>query len=466
MQIRSKLTLQFILIVVFILQISLFFIYFKFKNKLEDEFYNGLKSKAFMTAEMLVNQKEFEPTLENTPLDSNAIEIPSTENFIIYNFANQKIYEFNKSNESGIPLETIKNIKRYGEYRFDHGMYKAIGIHFKNKFQKEYNVISESIFNSSDLMNLRNIIIIDFFLIILILSISGWIFAGQALRPITNIMNEIDKILPSDLSQRLSPSRNKDELSRLAGTFNRLLQRVEEAFNIQKSFLSNISHELKNPLTVIKSQIEVILSRDRSNEEYKKTLNSVLQDVEDLNVVADQLMQLARIKNNINQIKFEKIRLDELIWDTRSFVLKNNPDYLIFIDCNSLPQDSEKLYITGNEQLLKTSFVNLFDNGCKFSDDHQLLVKLSLDETNKLVVEMIDHGPGISEDEKQLIFTPFYRSLKSSQVKGSGVGLALVDSVLKLHEATIEIFENKPVGSIFKISFLGPKNDYQVNGNI
>lgn len=453
MQIRSKLTLQFILIVAIILQISLFFIYFKFKNKIEDEFYNGLKSKAFMTAEMLVNQKEFEPTLDESKLDSNAIEIPSTENFIIYNFDNKKIYEFNQSSDLGIPLEIIKRIKLFGEYRFDHGIYKAIGIYYKNRFNKEYTVISESVFNSTDLQSLRNIIIIDFFIIIIILLASGWFFAGQALQPVTNIMNEIDKILPSDLSKRLPASGSNDELSRLTRTFNSLLQRVEEAFNVQKSFLSNISHELKNPLTVISSQIEVALSRERTNEDYRKTLDSILQDVKDLNIVSDQLMQLSRIKNHISSIEFKKIRLDELLWDTRSVVLKNHPDYLIMIDFEAMPVDSDKLYISGNEQLLKTAFTNLFDNGCKFSDDHQIKVKLTTLENNCLVVEISDHGPGISDDEKQLIFTPFYRSPKSSKIKGSGVGLALVDSVLKVHEASVEILDNIPVGIIFRLSF-------------
>lgn len=462
MQIRSKLTLQFILIFAVILQISLFFIYFKFKKHLEDEFYDGLKSKAFMTAEMLVNLKDVEPNQEPLTKDSSGIQLQSKENFLIFNNANQIIFEFNQLNEVEISNQTLELIKKGGEYRFEHGKFKAIGIFYKNKYQKDYTIISEAIFNSTDLENLRNIIIIDFFLIIIILSASGWFFAGQALKPVTNIMNQIDKILPSDLSERLNTSGNKDELSRLTNTFNNLLDRIEYTFNLQKSFLSNISHELKNPLTVITSQLEVLLAKERSNEDYKKTLSSVLQDVKDLSVVTDQLMQLARIKNNFNQIKFEKIRIDELIWDSRDTLLKNNPQYKVNVDYEKIPLDSEKLYIFANEHLLKTALMNIFENGCKFSNDFQLLVKLSSENDKLLKIEIIDNGPGIADDEKNIIMTPFYRSPKNNKVKGSGVGLALVDSVLKLHDATLVISDNKPVGSVFTILL---KSDFSPNNH-
>ncbi len=452
MQIRSRLTLRFILIVAFILQLSLFFIYFKFRSYIEDEFYNSLKSKAFMTAEMLVNQSTREPSINSINQNSFAFQLPSKENFIIYNQNLEKIYAFNQSASNEISLSVLNLIKSKGEYRFKHANFNALGVSYTNKYNKKYIIISEAVFDSNTLFNLRNILLFDFFLIITFVAISGWIFAGQALTPVSNIMNQMDKILPSDLSKRLESSSNKDELSRLAMTFNNLLDRIQYAFNIQKSFLSNVSHELRNPLTVIMSQIEVILDKERTSEEYHKTLESVLEDVKDLHSVSDQLMLLARINANNDQIAFEKLRLDEMIWQTKASLTKTHPSYKINFDVNQLPSDPDKLYIKGNEQLIKTALINLFDNGCKFSPDQTVNVKLLLRNNNQIAIEIIDHGPGISNEERAMIFEPFYRSPKTNDVRGSGIGLSLVDSILKIHSAKLEIEQGESKGSIFTIT--------------
>lgn len=451
MQIRSRLTLRFILIVAFILQLSLFFIYFKFRNHIEDEFYSSLKSKAFMTAEMIVNQSPKEPSF-NSSSNNTPVQLPSRENFIIFNKDLVKIYAFSQNSSDEIPGNLLSQILTKGEQRFKHGSLNALGVKFKNKYNKEYIVVSEAILDSNNLINLRNILIFDFFLIIAFVAISGWIFAGQALTPVSNIMNQMDKILPSDLSKRLELSSNKDELSRLAMTFNNLLDRIQYAFNIQKSFLSNVSHELKNPLTAIISQLEVILSKERTNEEYNKTLTSVLDDVKDLHEVSDQLMQLARINAINDQMLFEKIRLDEMVWQTKASIIKNHPHYKVNFDVSDLPDDPEKLYVKGNEQLLKTALTNLFDNGCKFSPDSMINVKIFITKENSIVIEIMDKGPGISLEEKAMIFEPFYRSPKTNNIKGSGIGLSLVDSILKLHNAVLDIESRENIGSIFRMT--------------
>src|SRR4029079_9948186 len=100
----------------------------------------------------------------------------------------------------------------------------------------------------------------------------GWFFARQALSPVSAIMNQVDALLPTDMSHRLEATNQKDELSRLVITFNNLLDRIQHAFKNQKMFLSNISHELKNPLNVIVSQVEVTLDKERSVEDYQHTL--------------------------------------------------------------------------------------------------------------------------------------------------------------------------------------------------
>ncbi len=156
-------------------------------------------------------------------------------------------------------------------------------------------IIAESVFDQVHLDNLTQILILVFLISITLVAIGGWFFARQALAPVSRIMNQVDALLPTDMSHRLETNNQHDELSRLVITFNKLLDRIQQVFGLQKMFLSNISHELKNPLNVIVSQVEVTLHKERTEEEYEATLSSVLSDVQELNDVADKLMQMARI---------------------------------------------------------------------------------------------------------------------------------------------------------------------------
>ncbi|MBK7242308.1 MAG: HAMP domain-containing protein [Saprospiraceae bacterium] len=453
MQIRTKLTLWFILLVAFLLQASLYFIYYKFKDYTEDEFYTGLKSKAFMTAEMVINNdKELAPIIHHSD-ESEIIQMPVRENFIIYNQRLEKVYSFSPQHGDNVTEHTLQQIISKGELRFKHGPLNALGIYYPNKYNKQFIIISEGIIDLHNLNNLKTILIIDFLIILLFVSLFGWFFAGRAMQPVANIMNQIDRILPSDLSQRLVESKNKDELSRLSLTFNQLLDRIQEAFKIQKSFLSNISHELKNPLTVITSQIEVILSKDRNAEAYHQTLASVLEDVKALNIVSDQLMQLARLSSNSNEIIFDELRVDDVIWQAREQVMKNHPDYKVLFQTNEFPDNPEKMQIMGSVNLLRTALINLMDNGCKFSPDHTVHVFLGFNKNKLLYVVVQDQGPGISDEERQLIFEPFYRSSKTNSIKGSGIGLSLVKSIVKIHHAELTIETQEHQGTSFTITF-------------
>lgn len=114
-------------------------------------------------------------------------------------------------------------------------------------------------FVTQELVRLGNILIITFFLFLTLTAVGGYYFAGTALQPIPKTMNEIDYMLPSDLTQRLNVDNNKDELSKLFIYANKLLDRIEDAFKIQKGFLSNVPHELRNPLASIISSIQAVI---------------------------------------------------------------------------------------------------------------------------------------------------------------------------------------------------------------
>lgn len=453
MQIRTKLTLQFIILVAGILLMSLCIIYIKFRQMTEDEFYDNLRSKALMTAEMVLHREDtFKPLEEKSEADSSASKLPFRENVMIFNTDLQLVFAFDRA-ATPLPKKTLLSLKSGNETRLQHGNLLAIGLRHTTHSGREYLVVAESVFNPEELKNLRNILIVTFFTCIGVVALGGWFYAGQAMSPVARIVNQVDKILPSDLRARLDAPNNHDEISRLVATFNRLLDRIQFAFRMQKNFISNVSHELKNPLSVIISQLEVALDKKRQADDYQATLASVLEDTRELSDTTEKLLQLARVHSEGADIVFEQVRLDEIMLQTRAVLLRLHPDYHISFDIEGAPDSEDQLCVRGNEPLLRSAFQNLMDNGCKFSPDKKVDVKIWFDPAGRHHVEITDRGPGIPAKDLQLIFQPFYRSSQNIHIRGSGIGLSLVDSILKLHHIALEVASAKGKGTTFKLSF-------------
>jgi signal transduction histidine kinase len=452
MLIRNRLTIQFLVIVASIWLIAMAFIHVQFRTYLECEHYANLRSKALMTAEMLLNKDQ--PVLEDQAVgDSDyAALTANSENITIYNHDLQRIFRFYPSEDTANKA-LLREIETKKEVQFTRGEFKSLGLHYRNQYDQEFIIIADGIFDRVYLVTLGRIILIAFSLLIVVVAAGGWFFAGQALAPVTRIMNQIDAIIPTDLSQRLQHSRKTDELSRLVRAFNNLLDRIQHVFKNQKLFLSNISHELKNSLSVIQSQLQISLDKERSTPEYRATLDSVLDDVRELTDVTDKLMQLARINADDTQIVFEKVRIDELIWQARAMLLKSHPDYKVRLDMQNLPEDVDCLVVSGNEPLLRTALLNLLENGCKFSSEKQVNVRLSPTVQGSIQVEICDTGPGIAPEELSLVFEPFYRSDSTASIRGSGIGLSLVQSIMKLHQVTLKVTSQLNTGTTFSLEF-------------
>lgn len=450
MQIRSKLTIQFLLIVAGILFVALLFIHFQFEYQLKNEFYTHLQSKALMTAQMVLSRTEIPDNKSSSQIYYSPTSY--SENISIYSKDLQRIYSFNPVNDQYLSA-TLKTLWEKEESRFIRGKFHVLATLFTRNDQTPFLIIIESVFNPEQLQNLDKILIWVFGTFIVLVALSGWVFAGQALKPLNKIMNQVDKIFPKDLSQRLEPPNQKDELSRLVITFNKLLDRIQHAFKNQKSFLSNVSHELKNPLNVIISQLEITLHKDRTGQEYRETMKSVLEDVRDLSEISEKLFQLAKTNSDENIIPFQKIRIDEIIWQTKESILKTNKEYQIKFEIANLPEDEEKLFINGNEKLLKIALLNLLENGCKFSHLKQVIIRLNFVEKNAISIEIEDHGPGIKAEEIPLLFQPFYRSPSTSFIKGKGIGLSLVDNIMKLHRIKMKVTSRIGQGTTFSLEF-------------
>jgi signal transduction histidine kinase len=168
--------------------------------------------------------------------------------------------------------------------------------------------------------------------------------------------------------------------------------------------------------------------------------------------MSNSLLELAQLSRGESSFSMTRVRLDEIIWEVRERLEAGETGYQVIIELRELPEDESKLYVNGNPHLLKTALRNVIENACKFSPERQAQVVLTCQE-ERLVVAVIDRGPGIGEQDLQRIFEPFYRADATSRTKGYGIGLSLTQRIIALHKGTLEIDSKEGKGTIVRVTF-------------
>jgi signal transduction histidine kinase len=304
----------------------------------------------------------------------------------------------------------------------------------------------------TELNQLKLILLTGWLVSLVIIFVTGRYFAGKALQPISKVVKEVDTISISNLHNRVSEGNGQDEIAQLAKTFNRLLERLEIAFQLQRNFVSNASHELRTPLSTITAQLEVTLLNKRTTAEYELVLNSVLDDIRDLNQLSEGLFDLTLASRDVSLMKFANVRMDELLLQARKELLKRKKDYTINIHFGEFPEEETALTLFGKEHLLKSVVINLMDNACKFSGNKTADVFLDI-ETNTIKLTVSDSGIGMPDEYLNNIFKPLLRAENAKRIPGHGLGLALAKRIVELHHGDIQISTTLNKGTTISLKF-------------
>ncbi|GAB3506279.1 HAMP domain-containing sensor histidine kinase [Emticicia fontis] len=451
--IRSRLTYQFVVLVSAVLLFFSFGVYFFSKLYLEKRFYKRLQDRAITTTTLLFDIQAADTTVLKLVNVSDR-ELLTKESISVYNESLEQFIFFTHPSDTSfhqklLPLVVSKNLTTYAKYNG----YQVLGIHLTTRGKGNWVIVSAIDQNGQDaLQDLKKILIVMVCVGILLLGISGWIFANRALAPVSGVIRQVNQIFPRNVKKRVEYPNPDDEIGTLVATFNQLLDRIEEALVTQKMFIANVSHELKNPLTKIYSQIEIALLQKRSPEAYEKSLKSLQEDTRTLTQLTNTLLNLATVVANAENVKYTPVRLDELLWEAKSQSQKWHEEYQIQLNFSDFPDDEEVLIIQGNEASMKVVFMNLMDNACKFSENHTSTVSFNASDT-EIVISFFNKGPVIPKSDIPYIFQPFYRSNASAQnVKGHGVGLAIVAQIMRLHNGEVEV-KSTPEGTTFTLIF-------------
>lgn len=432
-------------------------IYFSSARFREDDFHNLLRSKAISTATLLfsTNKADADRVLKN---EKNAMGNLQNEKIIIINYNNDVVYSSDDKGEIQIKNSVLEQIRLGYKVTYRLGSYDVIGTLFFTTYDRF--VILAAASDAEGYLHLEKlglILIVVCLISLLLFYIAGWFYSGRALKPISAVVNKVEEISITSLNLRVYEGNGSDEIGRLAHTFNKMLERLETSFAMQKNFIANASHELRTPLTSINGQLEVLMMKDRSSAEYRSSLVSVLDDIRSMINLSNRLLLIARTSAE-GPVNFnKKIRLDEILWQTQEEILRYNNDYHINISMDDSLTDSEQMIVVGDDSLLKVAVSNIIDNACKYSSDHSVDIKFRhIDKFIEIVFE--DRGIGISDEDMQKIFEPFYRGSNTISISGTGVGLPLVNQIIKNHNGKITITSRLGKGTIVGVLLPSPSH--------
>lgn len=302
---------------------------------------------------------------------------------------------------------------------------------------------------TSDLNYIANISLIILGIILCLGIFIGIIIIENIMSPIKKITEAAIKIgNGTDLKERINMGEGKDDFKILARQFDIMMDRLDEAFEKEKRFTSDASHELRTPAAVISAQCEYTLESPREIEEYIESLEVISRQNRRMSSLINDMLYLSRFENKKKQYTFEKFDFSQCVSQLcKDMSLIENKNIKLYYDIE------ENVFVDGERELLERLVSNLISNAYKYGKENgEIKVSLVSDKKeNKIRLSVEDNGIGINRDEKGKIFDRFYRSDKSRSESGTGLGLSLALEIAKLHGGYIFVESEIGVGSTFTL---------------
>jgi len=292
---------------------------------------------------------------------------------------------------------------------------------------------------------------------LLLLALSGgWFLTHQVLEPVDTMAEVARQITAGDLSRRIPVHEGRDEISRLAQTFNTMIGRMEDSIQRLRQFTANESHALRTPLTILKGETEMALRQSRTGKEYQQTLASNLEEINRISKIVDNLFILSKADLGEVRLEMKPVQLDSLVAETVSQmeVLAQLKQLKLTLDRN------DSSIMTGDRDRLRELLLNLIENAIRYTPSGgAIAVSLSREE-KEAIITVSDTGIGVPEEEIPKIFDRFYRSSDAQAMnpKGSGLGLSICQWIVMSHGGQIDAESKLGKGTTFAVRFPLPSD--------
>jgi len=336
-------------------------------------------------------------------------------------------------------------------HSFNMGGYRSYLTELDFKGKKYYLIIFK---DTGIVGSLWHMFFYVFVIVFGVIFVSYLFVANNAAETVLKGVDEITEFAKSlkrnNYSERVRGTYGNNKVDNLVGTFNKMLDRIEENFRQIEDFTGNVSHELKTPIMSMKSMIEIELTKDRSKEEYQETLGKVLEEVNWLNKIIHNLLLLTKEPKKLVD-NFHEVDVSEMLETACEFLEFVAMDQDISLNYNI--EGIRKKKVNGTETLLMELFTNLINNAIKYNKENGSVTVETKSEDEKLYISVTDTGIGIKEENISRITERFFREdkVRTTKISGSGLGLSLVKHIIKMHGGTLEIESKLGEGSTFRV---------------
>ena len=283
-------------------------------------------------------------------------------------------------------------------------------------------------------------------LILLVGLAGGWWLVSRAIKPIEDISSTALKISAGDLSQRIDVAETESELGKLASVLNSTFARLDAAFAQQKQFASDAAHELRTPVTVMLTQTQTALNRERSPAEYRETLDACQRAAQRMRKLIGALFELARLDAGQEQMKRMKFDLSQSVRSCVELIQPIADEHSIKVHCELSP-----LECVGDPERLAQVITNLLTNAIQYNKPGGEIRIAAQSRDGTAILTVSDTGLGIAAEDLPHVFKRFYRGDKSRTGGNTGLGLAISKAIVEAHGGGIEVSSEEDAGSTFTV---------------
>lgn len=436
MNLKQRFALLFTSFVAAILLIACTSIYLLYSSYREEDYYNRVQSEGDDLYDIYINLKQKSPVVtQEDILQVHRIELVNEQLFIL-DTTGSLIFSLGSTRGINFPTIDFEKVKRIGELRFiDVNKHQIVIVYKDNQHQYLITTAFDRV-GLRKLSTMKLILASVFGGSLLLTAVMSFLFVRQAIKPIVELSNQMQRTNELNLSERIFVKPAKDEINAIAQNFNSMLERIKTAFEFRKSYVHHTSHELRTPLAVMLSQTEAALNSNYDIEGYRKVLASLKEDQQNLIELTNSLLLISQNEQIEFMDEWPYLRIDELLFDTVAYFNKSFPDAKTAFSFDNLPSEDEQLMVKGNEALLRAAFINLMKNAYLYSEDKSVSIRLITD--NKTVrIKFQNKGDQLSIEEAEKMMIPFFRGSNVGKKKGFGLGLAIINRIIIIHKGSL-----------------------------
>jgi signal transduction histidine kinase len=438
----------FLLLLLFNALLILFIYYITHRNldqRIGHEIENIVRTLSISTNEISIkDSSEFkEPDLFELTENPYFLQLIDPNGFIIINSRNVDLYKPIPVNKELLGNDLVFESFNFNNKIFRSGYYPLSSSDGSKVATLQLTVYEKDFIEvMNELLYFNLWAILLFLLLVIVVSVAA---AKKTFKPINEIINNAQSFNVQNLNKRIEvKAKPYDEIGRLRDTLNGLFERIEDYVLEITNFSDHVSHQLMNPLTAIRTEIEYLLKKDRPSEEYKEALAKLSDQTDSMISIIKTLLLIAKSGRTKTEAK-TIFNLSKLI---------KNDVYNSFKNQNIIYEVEDNLYLRGESEKFLMVMQNLIHNSLKYSLQSGDVKVTARKSDGKINILVEDKGIGIDDFEKSIVFQKFYRSNQAEKlgIKGYGLGLSLVKSIIDEATGTIEIIDNKPNGTILKIT--------------